>query len=117
LPHTSAIGPRTRAALDLIATEDSWDEPGQDAVLEHLLNPVPVLALRACGIRLETRLPAWYQALADPAIGNLLRLLHEDPDVQMTTQLADPASCSCQPGSTEAQRSTRCHSGQDAVPN
>jgi AraC-like DNA-binding protein len=40
---------------------------------------VLVLALRAWCARPESTLPAWYKALTDPAIGDALRLLHEDP--------------------------------------
>lgn len=81
LPPLAVVpaGPRTRAALDLLATEVTCDEPGQDAVLHRLLDLVLVLALRAWCARPEAALPAWYRALADPAIGDALRLLHEDP--------------------------------------
>jgi AraC-like DNA-binding protein len=81
LPPLAVVpaGPRTRAALDLLATEIARDEPGQDAVLHRLLDLVLVLALRAWCARPEAALPAWYRALAEPAIGDALRLLHEDP--------------------------------------
>jgi AraC-like DNA-binding protein len=81
LPPLAVVpaGPRTRAALDLLATEVACDEPGQDAVLDRLLDLVLVLALRAWCARPESALPSWYRALADPAIGDALRLLHEDP--------------------------------------
>jgi AraC-like DNA-binding protein len=81
LPPLAVVpaGPRTRAALDLLATEVSGDEPGQDAVLDRLLDLVLVLALRAWCARPEPGLPAWYRALAEPAIGDALRLLHADP--------------------------------------
>ena len=81
LPPLAVVpaGPRTRAALDLLGTEIDRDEPGQDAVLNRLLDLVLVLALRAWCARSEAALPAWYRALADPAIGDALRLLHEDP--------------------------------------
>ncbi|MES4908552.1 MULTISPECIES: AraC family transcriptional regulator [unclassified Streptomyces] len=80
LPPVAVVpsGPRTRAALDLLAAEVAHDEPGQDAVLDRLLDLVVVLALRAWCAGSEAA-PAWYQALADPAIGDALRLLHEDP--------------------------------------
>src|SRR5207248_1273616 len=80
LPPLAVVpaGPATRAALDLLATEATRDEPGQDAVLDRLLDLVLVLALRAWCAGTETA-PAWYQALADPAIGEALRVLHEDP--------------------------------------
>ncbi len=80
LPPLAVVpaGPRTGATLDLLATEVSRDEPGQDAVLSRLLDLVLVLALRAWCAGSVT-LPAWYRALGDPAVGEALRLLHTDP--------------------------------------
>ncbi|MFF7412005.1 AraC family transcriptional regulator [Streptomyces lydicus] len=80
LPQLAVVpaGPATRAARDLLATEATRDEPGQDAVLDRLLDLLIVLALRAWCADAETT-PAWYQALADPPIGEALHLLHEDP--------------------------------------
>jgi len=72
-------GPRTRAALDLLTSETARDEPGQDAVLSRLLDLVLVMALRAWCSRPSAAPPAWYRALADPAIGGALSLLHTDP--------------------------------------
>lgn len=81
LPPLAVVpaGPRTRAALDMLATEVTREEPGQDAVLHQLLDLVLVLALRAWCAKPQTALPSWYGALADPAIGDALRLLHEEP--------------------------------------
>ncbi|KAA9155264.1 AraC family transcriptional regulator [Amycolatopsis acidicola] len=81
LPPLAVIpaGPRTKPALDLLADEMARDEPGQDAVLRRLLDFLLVLALRAWCARPESVVPAWYRALSDPAIGETLRLLHEDP--------------------------------------
>ena len=81
LPPLALIpaGPRTRRALDLLTTEAVCDEPGQDAVLGRLLDLVLVMALRAWCARPDGTPPAWYQALADPAIGAALSLVHSDP--------------------------------------
>ncbi|MFG1823373.1 AraC family transcriptional regulator [Microbispora bryophytorum] len=81
LPPLAVVpsGPRTRAALDLLATEVARDEPGQDAVLHRLLDLVLVLALRAWCAGPEAPLPSWHGALADPAVGEALRLLHDRP--------------------------------------
>ncbi|MBF8189258.1 AraC family transcriptional regulator, partial [Nonomuraea sp. K274] len=86
LPPLAVVpaGPRTRVALDLLSAEAASDEPGQDAVLARLLDLVLVIALRAWCTRPEATPPAWYRALADPAIGEALRLLHEDPAHQWT---------------------------------
>ncbi|MFD8549690.1 AraC family transcriptional regulator [Streptomyces sp. NPDC059649] len=80
LPPLAVVpaGPATRAALDLLATQATRDEPGQDAVLDRLLDLLLVLALRAWCAATQTA-PAWYQALSDPAIGQALRLLHQQP--------------------------------------
>jgi AraC-like DNA-binding protein len=81
LPPLAVVpaGPRTRAVLDLLAGEVGRDEPGQDAVLERLLDLLLVLALRAWCAQPGSAFPAWYRALADPAVGAALRLLHEEP--------------------------------------
>ncbi|MFJ4094105.1 AraC family transcriptional regulator [Kitasatospora sp. NPDC089913] len=82
LPPLAVVpaGPRTRGALDLLATETAQEEPGQDAVLSRLLDLVLVLALRAwCARPNATELPSWHAALTTPAVGDALRLLHEDP--------------------------------------
>ncbi len=80
LPPLAVVpaGPRTETTLDLLAAEVSRDEPGQDAVLNRLLDLVLVLALRAWCAESATP-PAWYRALDDPAIGEALRLLHTEP--------------------------------------
>src|SRR4051794_26082754 len=86
LPPLAGVpaGPQTRAALDLLAAEVARDEPGQDAVLNRLLDLVLVLALRAWCAGPQASPPAWYRALNDPAIGDALGLLHEDPAYRWT---------------------------------
>ncbi|NJP25455.1 AraC family transcriptional regulator [Microbispora hainanensis] len=81
LPPLAVVpaGPSTRAALDLLAAEVAPDEPGQDAVLHRLLDLVLVLALRAWCAGPGAAAPSWHRALADPAVGEALRLLHERP--------------------------------------
>ncbi|HWD06526.1 MAG TPA: AraC family transcriptional regulator [Amycolatopsis sp.] len=87
-------GPRTGATLDLLSAEVARDEPGQDAVLARLLDLVLVQALRAWWAE-AGRPPAWYSALADPAVGEALRLLHDDPARRWTVaELAGKAGLS-----------------------
>ena len=81
LPPLAVVpaGPRTGAALDLLAGEAARDEPGQEAVLHRSLDLVLVLALRTWCAGLGSADPSWYSALGDPAIGAALDHLHTDP--------------------------------------
>ncbi|GAA3455406.1 AraC family transcriptional regulator [Dactylosporangium matsuzakiense] len=72
-------GARTRPVLELLAAEAAHDEPGQDAVLARLLDLVLVIALRAWCAGPDASPPGWYTALADPAVGTALALLHAEP--------------------------------------
>lgn len=55
------------------------DEPGQEVVLDRLLDLLVIAALRAWFSRPEAEAPAWYRALADPVVGRVLRLVQDDP--------------------------------------
>ncbi|MFF7448073.1 MULTISPECIES: cupin domain-containing protein [unclassified Streptomyces] len=55
------------------------DEPGQEVVLDRLLDLLVIAALRAWFSRPEAAAPAWYRALADPVVGRVLRLVQDDP--------------------------------------
>ncbi|MFD5517901.1 AraC family transcriptional regulator [Streptomyces sp. NPDC127066] len=63
----------------ILAVEMTRDEPGQEVVLDRLLDLLMITALRAWFSRPEAAAPAWYQALADPVVGRALRLLQDDP--------------------------------------
>jgi AraC-like DNA-binding protein len=91
----SAIGQRLLGALPalVVLPRDGWDsplvafladeivkdEPGQDLVLDRLLDLLLVAVLRAWFSRPEAEAPAWYRAHADPVVGPALRHLHNDP--------------------------------------
>ncbi|GAA1119884.1 AraC family transcriptional regulator [Streptomyces javensis] len=55
------------------------DEPGQEAVLDRLLDLLLISVLRAWFSRPEARAPGWYRALGDPVVGRALRLLQNNP--------------------------------------
>ncbi|MET8975092.1 AraC family transcriptional regulator [Streptomyces sp. NPDC004539] len=55
------------------------DEPGQEVVLDRLLDLIVISALRTWFSRPEAAAPTWYKALADPVVGRVLRLLQDDP--------------------------------------
>jgi AraC-like DNA-binding protein len=65
--------------VDLLAHEIGRDDPGQDAVLDRLLDLLAVTAVRAWFARSDADAPAWYRAHDDPITGHALRLLHDRP--------------------------------------
>ena len=70
--------------IPLMADEIVKDEPGQEAVLDRLLDLLLIAALRAWFDRPEAGAPGWYRAYGDPVVGPALRLLHHDPARQWT---------------------------------
>ncbi|MCX5268198.1 AraC family transcriptional regulator [Streptomyces sp. NBC_00199] len=63
----------------LLMQQITRDEPGQEVVLDRMLDLLVIAALRAWFSRPEAAAPAWYQALADPVVGRVLRLVQDDP--------------------------------------
>jgi AraC-like DNA-binding protein len=99
LPDTVHLRPTAgstlRATIDLLAREMGRDDPGQQTVLDRLLDVVLVQVLREHFRTHEAAAPAWFRALSDPAIGAALRALHADPSQPWTVQeLADVAGLS-----------------------
>ncbi|MFC4070094.1 AraC family transcriptional regulator [Actinoplanes subglobosus] len=65
--------------LDLLTAEVARDEPGQQVVLDRLLDLALIATLRAWFARPAADPPGWYRAHGDPLIGPALRMLHDDP--------------------------------------
>ncbi|ETK37192.1 AraC family transcriptional regulator [Microbispora sp. ATCC PTA-5024] len=65
--------------VGLLADEIVKDEPGQEAVLDRLLDLLLIAVLRAWFARPEAEAPSWYRANADPVVGRALRAVHRDP--------------------------------------
>jgi AraC-like DNA-binding protein len=65
--------------VPLLGAEIGRDEPGQEAVLDRLLDLLLIAVLRAWFARPDAAAPGWYRAHADPVVGPALRLLHEQP--------------------------------------
>lgn len=63
--------------VPLLAIEIVRDVPGQETVLDRLLDLVLISALRTWFARPEA--PAWYRAHADPIVGQALRLMQHQP--------------------------------------
>ncbi|GAA2435917.1 AraC family transcriptional regulator [Streptomyces macrosporus] len=89
------IGRRLLDALPplLVLARDDWDsalvpllgeeiaraEPGQEAVLDRLLDLLLTGVVRSWLARPEAGAPPWHRAHGDPVVGRALRLLHDDP--------------------------------------
>jgi AraC-like DNA-binding protein len=65
--------------VGLLAAELERDTPGQEAVLDRLLDLLLITALRTWFARPEARPPTWYAASADRVVGRALALLHHNP--------------------------------------
>jgi AraC-like DNA-binding protein len=66
--------------IGLLGAEIAKDEPGQEAVLDRLLDLLLVAVLRAWFARPEGKAPAWYSAQSDPVVGRALRMLQNNPE-------------------------------------
>lgn len=94
---------RTRGPLmDLLASEVDRDDPGQQIVLDRLLDLTLIATLRAWFARPEAEAPGWYLAQSDHVVGPALRLLHGDPAHPWTI-----ASLAARTGSSRATLARR----------
>ncbi|MFE3218512.1 cupin domain-containing protein [Streptomyces antimycoticus] len=70
--------------LDHLAAEVAIDTPGQQVVLDRLLDWMLVCTLREWFDRPGGEPPAWWAAQRDPVVGDALRLLHAEPAAPWT---------------------------------
>jgi AraC-like DNA-binding protein len=95
LPMRPAAGSTLRATLDLLAGEMLRDEPGQQTLLDRLLDVALVQILRAHFSSREDAAPGWFQASHDERIGAALRAVHAEPGHPWTVaELAEEAALS-----------------------
>jgi AraC-like DNA-binding protein len=66
--------------MELTLAEVGRHKPGQQAVLDRLLDLLLLTTLREWFDRPEATPPAWYRALGDPIVGTALRFLHQEPE-------------------------------------
>jgi AraC-like DNA-binding protein len=64
--------------VTLLRQEIVKDDPGQDIVLDRLLDLLLIAVLRTWFSRPDAQAPGWYGAHGDPVVGPALRLLHEN---------------------------------------
>jgi AraC-like DNA-binding protein len=72
--------------IPLLADEIVKDEPGQEAVLDRLLDLLLIAVLRAWFARPDAQAPGWYRGYADPVVGEALRQIHHAPQQPWTVQ-------------------------------
>jgi AraC-like DNA-binding protein len=65
--------------ITFLAAEIVKDEPGQEVVLDRLLDLLVVAAIRTWFSRPDAEAPAWYRAHTDSVVGKALRMLHNNP--------------------------------------
>ena len=97
--HHSALGADLLAALPtplivarpdpdplvaLLAAELANDVPGQQTVLDRLLDTLTVDTLRAWYVEQGRSAPAWWLGHHDPIVGEALRLIHDEPERDWT---------------------------------
>ncbi len=81
LPHVVVLraGDWDGAAVSLLSAEIVREEPGQQVVLDRLLDLLLVSALRAAFSIGSVAVPLWFSANADPVLGRVLRLMQNEP--------------------------------------
>ena len=90
--------------IDLLSDEMVKDEPGQEAVLDRLIDLVLVAVLRAWFARPEAEAPAWYRAQSDPVVGRAIRIMQNNPAHPWTV-----ASLATETGLSRAALARRFH--------
>ncbi|MDG4831125.1 AraC family transcriptional regulator [Solwaraspora sp. WMMD1047] len=81
LPATLLVpdGPWNGTLVPLLNEEIVRDTPGQEVVLDRLLDLLLVAALRVWFAEAGAAAPGWYRALDDPVVGRALRGMQSDP--------------------------------------
>jgi AraC-like DNA-binding protein len=74
-----SVGSTLRATMDILGAELLQPEPGQQALLDRLLDVALVQVLRQQLAADVERAPAWFRAMDDPALGPVLQALHAAP--------------------------------------
>jgi AraC-like DNA-binding protein len=65
--------------VEYFAHEIVRDEPGEEAVLDRLLDLLLIAVLREWFAKAESDAPGWYRTHHDPIVGPALRLMQDEP--------------------------------------
>ena len=77
-------GAWNRSLVPLLGDEIVKDDPGQEVVLDRLLDLLLISVLRTWFARPDSGAPSWYRADSDPVVGRALRMLHNNPAASWT---------------------------------
>ena len=77
LPLSAAVGDPLHDVIAVLSRELATAEPGQQTVLDRLLDILLVLAIRT-SFRTSGSAPRWFRASADPRLSAALQAIHED---------------------------------------
>lgn len=89
LPHLTVVraGEWSHPLTTLLGVEVAREVPGQQVVLDRLLDLLVVSAVREWFAADPARAPGWYHAQGDPVVGAVLALVHAQPERAWTLEL------------------------------
>jgi AraC-like DNA-binding protein len=77
LPLSAAVGDPLHDVIAVLSRELAASEPGQQTVLDRLLDILLVLAIRT-SFKTSSSAPRWFQASADPRLSVALQAIHDN---------------------------------------
>lgn len=76
--------PHPDPLVDLLTAEISHDVPGQQAVLDRLLDALVIDTIRRWHAQHVAEAPHWWRAHGEPLVGDAIALMHDAPDRSWT---------------------------------
>jgi AraC-like DNA-binding protein len=77
LPLSAAVGDSLHDVLAVLSGELATQQPGQQTVLDRLLDILLILAIRT-SFKTSSSAPRWFRASADPRLRAALQAIHDD---------------------------------------